>query len=261
MIVATHVLLGLVLAAFVAGWIDAVVGGGGLVQLPSLLIGLPAETPVATVSGTNKVAAAAGTGVATATYLQKVRPGWRSALPLMLCAWLGSTGGAQLVRLLPREAFTPVVLVVLVAVGTYTVRRPSLGLQQQLKHEGSAHGLRLALIGLAIGLYDGFVGPGTGTFFVIAMVALLGYGFLEASALSKLANLTTNVAAITVLGLSGHILWGLGAAMAAANLTGGFLGARMALKYGNAFVRRIFLLAIVLLGAKLAWDTAMMLIG
>lgn len=258
MLVATHVLFGLVLAAFVAGWVDAVVGGGGLIQLPALLIGLPADTEVATISGTNKVAAAAGTGVATATYLQRIRPGWRSALPLMGCAWVGSTLGAQLVKLLPRAAFTPIVLVVLLVVGTYTVRRPSLGLRQELRHTGRGHLLRLALIGLVIGLYDGFVGPGTGTFFVIALVAVMGYGFLEASALTKLANLTTNVAAITVLGLSGHILWGLGLAMAAANLTGGFLGARMALRRGNAFVRRVFLVVVALLAVKLAWDSVAM---
>lgn len=259
MSVGIGVLVGLVLAAFVAGWVDAVVGGGGLIQLPSLLIGLPSETPVATVSGTNKFSSAWGTGMATATYLRRVPVHWGSALPLMGCAWLGSTAGAQLVKLLPRQAFTPIVLVALVIVGTYTVRRPQLGLQQQLRHSGAAHTLRLALIGLVIGAYDGFIGPGTGTFFVIALVAVLGYGFLEASALTKLANLTTNVAAITVLGLSGHILWGLGGAMAAANLTGGFLGARMAIRRGSAFVRRVFLLVVALLALKLGWDSLAML--
>lgn len=259
MIVATHVVVGLVLAAFVAGWVDAVVGGGGLIQLPALLIGLPTDTPVATVSGSNKFSSAWGTGMATATYLRKVAVHWGSALPLMACAWLGSTAGAQLVKLLPRQAFTPIVLVVLVVVGTYTVRRPSLGLHQGLRHTGIAHTLRLAVIGLVIGIYDGFLGPGTGTFFVIALVAVLGYGFLEASALTKLANLTTNIAAITVLGLSGHILWGLGAAMATANLTGGFLGARMAIRHGNAFVRKVFLVVVGLLALKLAYDTLAML--
>lgn len=253
--VALHVVLLLVAAAFVAGWVDAVVGGGGLIQLPALLIGLSANTPVATVSGTNKLSSVAGTGTATATYLRKVRVGWRTTLPLMACAYAGSTLGAQLVKLLPKQAFTPIVLVVLVVVGTYTVRRPSLGLVQELRHTGGAHTLRLALIGLVIGIYDGFIGPGTGTFFVIALVALLGYGFLEATALTKLANLTTNVAALVVLGSSGHVLWGLGAVMAAANLTGGYLGARMAIRHGNAFVREVFLVVVGLLAVKLAWDS------
>ncbi len=259
MAVELHTVLGLVLAALLAGWVDAVVGGGGLIQLPALLIGLPKDTAVATISGTNKFSSAFGTATATATYLRKVSIQWRGALPLMACAWLGSTLGAQLVKLLPRQAFTPIVLVVLIVVGTYTVRRPQLGLHQELRHDGRAHWLRLAMIGLVIGAYDGFIGPGTGTFFVIALVALMGYGFLEATALTKLANLTTNIAAITVLGLSGHILWGLGAAMAAANLTGGLLGARMAIRHGNAFVRKVFLVVVSLLAVKLAVDTFAML--
>ena len=256
--VAASVLVGLVLAAFLAGWIDAVVGGGGLIQLPSLLIGLPGQE-VASISGTNKLSSAAGTGTATLTYLRKVSVEWRSALPLMACAWIGSTLGAQLVQLMPRQLFTPVVLVVLLVVGSYTVRRPQLGLHHELKHTGAAHLLRLAVIGLVIGVYDGFLGPGTGTFFVICLVALLGYGFLQASVLTKLANLTTNVAALTVLGLSGHVLWGLGGAMALANLSGGFLGARMAIRHGNGFVRKVFLLVVGLLAAKLGWDTLAML--
>lgn len=256
--VAASVLVGLVLAAFLAGWIDAVVGGGGLIQLPSLLIGLPGQE-VASISGTNKLSSAAGTGTATLTYLRKVSVEWRSALPLMACAWIGSTLGAQLVQLMPRQLFTPVVLVVLLVVGSYTVRRPQLGLHHELKHTGAAHLLRLAVIGLVIGVYDGFLGPGTGTFFVICLVALLGYGFLQASVLTKLANLTTNVAALTVLGLSGHVLWGLGGAMALANLSGGFLGARMAIRHGNGFVRKVFLLVVGLLAAKLGWDTVAML--
>jgi len=256
--VATHVLVALVLAAFLAGWVDAVVGGGGLIQLPSLLIGLPADTPVASVSGTNKLSSAAGTAIATATYLRKVRVEWRSALPLMVCAWLGATAGAQLVQLMPRELFTPVVLVVLLVVGGYTLRRPTLGLNHELRHQGLAHTGRLVVIGLVTGVYDGFLGPGTGTFFVISLVALLGYGFLQASVLTKLANLTTNVAAITVLGLSGHVLWGLGGAMALANLSGGFLGARMAIRHGNGFVRRVFLVVLAALVLKLGWDTAML---
>lgn len=252
---AMHTIAFLVAAAFVAGWIDAVVGGGGLVQLPSLLIGLPADTPVASISGTNKIAAASGTAIATATYLRKLPVEWRSALPLMASAWLGSTAGAQLVQLMPRELFTPVVLAVLVVVGTYTVRRPQLGLHHELRHAGPAHTLRLVVIGALVGVYDGFLGPGTGTFFVISLVAVLGYGFLQASVLTKLANLTTNIAAITVLGLSGHILWTIGAVMAVANLSGGFLGARMALRHGNAFVRRVFLVVVGVLALKLAWDT------
>lgn len=258
MLVATHVLFGLVLAAFVAGWVDAVVGGGGLIQLPALLIGLPDDTPVATIAGTNKLPAASGTLMATLTYLRTVRVDWRSALPLMATAWLGSTVGANLAHHVPRRWFTPIVLVVILVVGTYTVRRPQLGLHQELRHSGGAHWGRLLAIGGGVGLYDGLVGPGTGTFFVIALVAVLGYGFLEASALTKLANLTTNVAAITVFTLSGHILWSVALCMAVANLCGGLLGARTAVRRGNAFVRKVFLMVVGALALKLAWDTVVL---
>lgn len=250
----------LVVAAFAAGWIDAVVGGGGLIQLPSLLIGLPQDTPIPTVSGTNKLSSAAGTAVATGTYLSKVRVDWKVALPLMAAAYAGSTAGAQLVRFVPRQLFTPLVLVVVVVVGVYTLRRPALGLETNLRHEGRARVLRVVGIGLAVGLWDGLVGPGTGTFFVILLVAVIGYGFLQATVLTKLANLTTNVAALVVLGLTGHVLWGVGAVMAVANLTGGGIGARMALRHGNGFVRKVFLVTVSALALKLAWDTIQLLI-
>ncbi|MEL4357200.1 MULTISPECIES: sulfite exporter TauE/SafE family protein [unclassified Luteococcus] len=260
MILATHVLIGLMLAAFIAGWVDAVVGGGGLIQLPALLIGLPADTSVATIAGTNKVPAAAGTLMASLTYLRTVRVDWRSALPLMVTAWLGSTAGANLAHRMPREWFTPLVLVVILVVGGYTVRRPQLGLQQKLRHDGRGHLARLLVIGGGVGVYDGLIGPGTGTFFVIALVSVMGYGFLEASTLTKLANLTTNLAAISVFVLHGSILWPVALCMAAANLTGGLLGARTAVRRGNAFVRKVFLLVISALVMKLAWDTLQLLV-
>ena len=133
----------LVGAAFLAGWVDSVVGGGGLIQLPSLLIGLPPDTSVATVSGTNKLSSAAGTAVATGTYLRRVPVEWSVAVPLMAASYLGSTGGAQLVRFFPRQAFTPLVLATVVVVGVYTLRRPALGLETRLRHEGRARFVRV----------------------------------------------------------------------------------------------------------------------
>ena len=258
---ALHVIVALVLAAFVAGWVDAVVGGGGLIQLPSLLIGLPADTSVAAISGTNKVSSAAGTITATATYLRKVSVDWRTALPLMFFAYAGSTTGARLVNFLPKQWFTPIVLVALVGVGLYTVRKPTLGLQHEVRHTGwKVVGIASA-IGAIVGLYDGFLGPGTGSFFVIALVGLLGYGFLQASVLAKLANLTTNVAAIAVFSIQGVIIWKLALMMAAANLSGGFLGAQMAVRHGSGFVRRVFLVVVGVLILKLGYDTVRLLVG
>ncbi|HEX8487144.1 MAG TPA: TSUP family transporter [Propionibacteriaceae bacterium] len=253
--------LALVLAAFVAGWVDAVVGGGGLIQLPALLIGLPASTPPAEILGTNKVSSVFGTATSSLTYAIKVRPDWRTILPLVVAAATGSALGAEAAKYLPREYFTPIVLAAVVGVGLYTWRRPGLGLVSERKHDGRAHYLRTAGIGLGVGAYDGILGPGTGSFFVILLVAVLGYGFLEASAKAKIANLVTNLSAIVVFGLHGSVLWTLGLLMGAANLVGGFLGARMAIKHGNAFVRQVFLVVIGGLAVKLGYDTVVQLRG
>ena len=244
----------LVLAAFAAGWVDAVVGGGGLIQLPALLIGLPADTPPAAILGTNKVSSVWGTLTSSITYAVKIRPDWRTVLPLVVAAAAGSALGAQAAKLLPREYFTPIVLVALIGVGLYTWRRPELGLVSARKHAGRKHyGLTVA-IGLGVGAYDGILGPGTGSFFVILLVSLLGYGFLEASAKAKMANLFTNLAAIAVFAHAGSILWVLGLVMGAANLVGGFLGARMAISGGNVFVRRVFLIVVAALVVRLSYD-------
>jgi len=245
----------LVLAAFAAGWVDAVVGGGGLVQLPALLIGLPSDAPPASVLGTNKVSSVFGTATSSVTYAVKIRPDWRTVLPLVVTAAAGSAGGAELAKFLPKDYFTPIVLVALVGVGLYTWRRPQLGLTSERRHTGSAHYGRTAAIGLGVGAYDGFLGPGTGSFFVILLVGVLGYGFLEASAKAKIANLATNLSAITVFALHGSVLWALGLTMGAANLLGGLLGARTAIKHGNGFVRKVFLLVLAALIVKLAYDT------
>ena len=245
----------LVLAAFAAGWVDAVVGGGGLIQLPALLIGLPSSAPPASVLGTNKLSSVFGTATSSVTYALKIKPDWRTVLPLVVTAAAGSAGGAQLAKFLPKEYFTPIVLVALVGVGLYTWRRPQLGLVSERKHDGSAHYGRTAAIGVGVGAYDGFLGPGTGSFFVILLVGLLGYGFLEASAKAKIANLATNLSAIAVFAAHGSVLWGLGLAMGAANLLGGLIGARTALRQGNGFVRKVFLIVLAALILKLTFDT------
>jgi len=193
--------------------------------------------------------------MAAATYLRSIRVDWSLAWPLLVMAAVGSWTGAQLTHYLARQHFTPLVLFAVVSVGLYTWRRPHLGLHAHAKHTGNDARLRMAAIGAVVGLWDGFIGPGTGTFFVIALVSVIGHDFLASSALAKVANLTTNAAALVAFAISGNILWGLGLAMGVANLTGGFLGARTALARGNAFIRRIFLLVVSALAIKLAWDT------
>lgn len=236
------------------------VGGGGLIQLPALLIGLPADTPSAAILGTNKVSSVWGTLTSSITYAVRVRPDWRTIVPLVVASAVGSALGAQLARFLPREWFTPIVLVALIVVGVYTWRKPELGLVSARLHVGRAHYGRTAAIGLGVGAYDGFLGPGTGSFFVILLVSVLGYGFLEASAKAKIANLVTNLAAIAVFAGAGSVLWLLGLAMGAANLLGGLLGARTAINRGNAFIRRVFLVVLAGLVVRLGYDLVRQLI-
>ncbi len=241
----------LLLAALAAGFVDAVVGGGGLIQLPALLIGLPGAS-VVQIAATNKLASFCGTSISAATYFRRIRPDPRTFLPLMLAAFVGSFGGALVASLMPRSAFDPIILVALVLVGSYVWFRPSVGDLTKLRFAGGQHLSAVALTGLAIGFYDGSIGPGTGSFFVVALVGLLGYNFLEASAKAKLANWATNLAALVVFVPQGAVLWELALPMAAANIAGGYLGARVAVAKGSRFVRIFFLVVVSGLVVRLA---------
>jgi uncharacterized membrane protein YfcA len=233
----------LALAGLTAGFVDAVVGGGGLIQLPALLLGLPGAAPVQ-VLATNKLASICGTTVSSTTYYRRVRPDPRTFVPLMLLAFLGSALGALVASQLPRSAFDPIVLVVLIVVGGYVVANPALGGSTMLRFAGHRHTIAAMGTGLAIGFYDGALGPGTGSFFVFTLVGLLGYNFLEASAKARMANWATNLAALCVFVPQGAVLWKVGLVMGAANLIGGYVGARTAVARGSRFVR-IFFIVIV----------------
>lgn len=233
----------LVLAGLFAGFVDAVVGGGGLVQLPALLLGLPGAAPVQ-VLATNKLASICGTTMSSATYYRRIRPDPRTFLPLMLLAFVGSAIGAVVASRVPRSAFEPIVLVALVLVGGYVLFRPTLGQETALRFAGHHHTAAAMGTGLLVGFYDGALGPGTGSFFVFALVGLLGYSFLEASAKAKLANWATNLAALCVFVPQGAVLWKVGLLMGLANLAGGYLGARTAVRRGAGFVRVFFILVV-----------------
>ncbi|WP_432492357.1 sulfite exporter TauE/SafE family protein [Kineococcus gypseus] len=245
----TATLVLLVLAAFGAGWVDAVVGGGGLVQLPALLL-VPGLDPVQALA-TNKLAGAMGTGTSAVTYYRRVHPDLRTALPTALVAALGSAGGALCAAAVPDGVLTPVVLVALVLVAAYTLLRPELGGATALRFSGRRHTAVAAATGAVIGFYDGIAGPGTGAFLVFALVGLLGYAFLRASATAKIVNLATNVGALVVFAAHGAVLWPLGLLMGAANLLGGYLGARTAVSAGSRFVRGVFLAVVAVLVVRL----------
>ena len=233
------VLLLLALAAVTAGFVDAVVGGGGLIQLPALLLGLPTASPVE-ILATNKAAAVCGTAVSAATYYRRIKPDPRTFLPMMVVAFAGSFCGALVASQIPREAFEPIVLVVLVVVGAYVLLKPDLGDATVLRFAGHRHLAAALAVGFAIGFYDGALGPGTGSFLVFALVGLLGYSFLEASAKARLANLATNLGALALFIPQGAVLWKVGLLMGACNLVGGYVGARVAVSKGSRFVRWFF---------------------
>ncbi|RKE63711.1 TSUP family transporter [Microbacterium sp. AG238] len=256
--VSVSALIFLIVAAGVAGWVDAVVGGGGLIQLPALVIGVPKDVATPFILGTNKLSSFAGTLSASWVYLRRIRVQLVLLVPLVGGAFGGSAAGAALSRYVPRELLTPIVLVAVVAVAIYTLLKPKMGLHHEPRHESRGAIIwRSAVIGVVVGFYDGILGPGTGSFFVILLVAVLGYGFLQASVNAKIANLTTNLAALLVYGVHGEILLLLAVVMAVANMTGGFIGARMATKNGSGFVRIVFLVVLSVLVVKLAWDTFM----
>jgi uncharacterized protein len=233
----------LVLAALFAGFVDAVVGGGGLVLLPALVLGLPTAAPVQ-ILATNKLASVCGTSVSSVTYYRRVKPDARTFLPLMVLAFAGSLLGAFAASHIPRSAFDPLVLAVLVLVGGYVLLRPAIGDVTTLRFSGHRHTAVAMAAGFVIGGYDGAIGPGTGSFFVFALVGLLGYSFLEASAKAKMANWATNLAALVVFVPQDAVLWRTGLVVGAANLVGSYVGARTAVARGAGFVRGFFLLVV-----------------
>ncbi|WP_105566727.1 TSUP family transporter [Microbacterium halophytorum] len=242
----------LLVAALGAGWVDAVVGGGGLIQLPVLMLA-PGVTPMQALA-TNKVASIMGTAVSTTTYVRRVKPDAATAVPTAVAALIGALGGALVASYIPAEAFDPIILVVLIGVGAFTVLKPKMGVHTVQRWHGWRHVAAATAIGLSVGLYDGALGPGTGSFFVILFVSVLGYGFMPASAFAKIANLCTNAGALMFFIPAGYVIWGLGLAMGVANLIGSYIGARMAVSKGSRFVRVVFIVVIAALIAKISWD-------
>ena len=248
-----HVVLLLMAAAAAAGWFDAVSGGGGLVQLPALLLLLPGATP-AQVLATNKLSGVCGTSIAATTYYRRVHPDLRTALPMAAVAFVGAAAGAACASLLPADVFRPLVLVVLLVVGTYVLTHPGVGDVQQLRWDGRRHHVAAAAGGLGIGFYDGIFGPGTGAFLVFLFVSLLGYSFLQSSAKARIVNLATNLGALAVFIPQGAPLWRLGLLMGAANVAGGWVGAHNAIRRGSRFVRVVFLVVVGGLVLRLGVD-------
>jgi uncharacterized membrane protein YfcA len=242
----------IVVAGFAAGWVDAVVGGGGLIQLPAMLL-VPGITPVQALA-TNKMGSIFGTTTSAVTYYGRVKPDLRTAVPMAVIALAGSFAGAVLAATLPASVFKPIIVAALVVVALFTALKPNVGDITVLRHDGRTHYVVACLIGAVIGFYDGLIGPGTGSFLIIALVSAMGYAFLEASAKAKIVNMATNAGALIFFLPHGSILWGVGLLLGLANMAGGYLGARTAVKQGSRFIRVVFLLVVGALIIKLGVD-------
>ena len=243
----------LVIAAGFAGFVDAMAGGGGLIQLPALLIGL-SEKPIPLILGTNKVISIFGTSSAAANYFRSVKPDLKLTSYMALPAFVGSALGARLASSFPTSVYRPLIILLLVSVAIYTWRKPELGITESLRFTDRRRHQIVVGLGLTIGFYDGIFGPGTGTFLVFLLVGLVGYAFLKASATAKLVNIATNLGAIISFQLTGHIWWKLGLALAIANVCGAIIGSRLAIRGGSPLVRKEFLVVTTILIAKVGYD-------
>ncbi len=244
----------LLAASFFAGFIDSIAGGGGLIQLPALLIGLP-KSETAEVLGTNKLSSIFGTSTAAVLYRKQIKPDPKVLLAMGVPALLGSAGGAMLASKIPTSSMRPMVLVLLIVVAIYTWFKPDLGKFENLRHLPRRRVQIAALAGVIIGFYDGIFGPGTGSFLMLILVASLGYAFITASAIAKVVNVATNVGAILVFGINGAVIWQIGIIMGVANISGAIIGARLAIKGGSTLVRKVFLLVTVALIVKVGIAT------
>ena len=244
----------LALASLFAGFIDSVVGGGGLIQIPALFTILPREIP-ATLFGTNKISSVFGTANAAWRYARRVTMPWGTILPAALAAFACSYLGAMAVAWLPRDMLRPMILVMLVGSAAYTFWRKDFGSIHRPQPPGVKELVYALIVGGVLGFYDGFFGPGTGSFLIFLFIRFFGFDFLHASAASKVVNVATNLAAIAYFVPNGFFLPVAAVIMAVANVGGSFIGTHLALRHGSGFVRQVFLIVVCALIVKFAWDT------
>ena len=234
----------LCIAAFAAGFIDAIVGGGGLIQTPATLITLP-QYPVATLLGTTKIPSFIGTSMAAWQYARIVQLRWKLLAMMCSIALLAAYAGSKTVSIISNAFMKPVIFGVLILVGIYTYSKKNFGSNTTITKPPKNEWLIAASFSLMIGFYDGFIGPGAGSFLVLFFISALGFDFLRASAHAKFVNLATNMGSIVFFSSSGHILYQYAIPMAICNFTGSILGTRLAILKGNSFIRIFFLIVVI----------------
>jgi len=241
------------LASLLAGFVDSIVGGGGLILVPALFATFPGAH-AATLLGTNKSASIWGTAIASWQYARRVEMRWGALLPAMGLSFVGAMAGAWVVTQISPQYLRKMLPLILLAVLLYTLARKEFGRTHAPRFSGRREILWAGLIGLGVGFYDGFFGPGTGSFFVFLFVRWLGYDFLHASAGAKLLNMTSNLAALILFAFKGFVWWHFALTLAVANVLGSLLGTRLALKHGAGFVRLVFIGVVSALILKTGFD-------
>ena len=242
----------LCLFAFLAGIVDAVAGGGGLIQVPALFAIFP-SVPAAALLGTNKLSSVAGTATAALRYGRSVPINWRSVLPAAFVAGLGAVVGAKTVTMVDPVLLRPCLVLMLSGMAGYTIARPDLGTKagRASFRYGSVSFFSIAG---AIGFYDGFFGPGAGSIMMFLLVKLFGHDFLSAAATTKVLNLATNFGALVLFAMTGNVLYAVALPMAACNVAGSWVGAHLAIKKGARFVRTVFVVVVAALIGKVLLD-------
>lgn len=249
----TYILILLCLASFIAGFIDAIVGGGGLIQTPAALILLP-NTSVAAVIGTLKIPGFSGTSMATYHYLKKTTVNWRLFALMAIVSFSFAYLGSSLLNVMQNAFMKPVLFIILVLLLVYTYFKKDFGQFQVDKLSKNKMYLYAVLISIILGFYDGFIGPGTGSLLIMAFIAILGFDFLQANIYAKLVNLATNIGSITLFVIKGKIIWTVAIPMAFCNATGAWIGARLAISKGNGFIRVFFLVIVGIALLRFGYD-------
>lgn len=240
------ILLALAAVGLLAGFIDAIAGGGGMIALPALLsVGLP---PVAALA-TNKMQSVVGTGMAALTYWRRGFVSVKALLPAMLLTYAGSLGGAVVVKQIDISLLDIAVPMALIGIALYFLFAPNLS--DADKAARLPFGLFVPAMGLLIGFYDGVFGPGTGSFLTIGFVMLFGLGLTRASGNTKVLNLVSNLAALTIFIPAGDVVWPAALAMAAGQLVGGYIGARTGIRYGARIIRPLVVVVSIALALRL----------
>ncbi|MFN3753562.1 sulfite exporter TauE/SafE family protein [Flavobacterium sp.] len=249
----TYIIVLLCIASFFAGFVDAIVGGGGLIQTPVAMILMP-NLSVASIIGSLKIPAFSGTSFAAFQYLKKVEMNWKLLSIMAILAFCSAFLGSALLNVVSNDFMKPLLFFVLIGLAIYTFRKKNFGQHQEKTHSVKRQMLYAVVISVMVGFYDGFIGPGTGSFLVLGFVSILGFDFLHASANAKMVNLATNFGSICLFILKGKIIWAFAIPMAFCNALGGWVGAKLAIKKGNDFIRKFFLFVVVLTLLRFGYD-------